>query len=37
MLDLLEDRIHNEPNDEILIAAYEQNKITHLRLQKLLA
>ena len=37
MLDLLEDRLHNEPGDEMLIAAEEQNKITHLRLKKLLS
>lgn len=37
MLEILEDRLHNEPGDELLIAAEEQNKITHLRLKKLLS
>lgn len=31
----LSDRLENDPNDELLIAAGEQNKITQLRLQKL--
>jgi 2-oxo-4-hydroxy-4-carboxy-5-ureidoimidazoline decarboxylase len=35
MLQLLEDRIKNNPAEEIRIAAEEQNKITHLRLDKL--
>ena len=37
MLALLQARLTNEPADEILIAAGEQNKITRLRLEKLLA
>jgi 2-oxo-4-hydroxy-4-carboxy-5-ureidoimidazoline decarboxylase len=37
MLALLEGRLKNDPKDEILIAAGEQNKITKLRLKKLLA
>jgi 2-oxo-4-hydroxy-4-carboxy-5-ureidoimidazoline decarboxylase len=37
MLALLQARMANEPADEILIAAGEQNKITRLRLEKLLA
>ncbi|MBK7382558.1 MAG: 2-oxo-4-hydroxy-4-carboxy-5-ureidoimidazoline decarboxylase [Flavobacteriales bacterium] len=37
MLAILEARIKNDPKDEILIAAGEQNKITRLRLKKLLA
>lgn len=37
MLALLQARMNNEPKDEILIAAEEQNKITKLRLKKLLA
>jgi 2-oxo-4-hydroxy-4-carboxy-5-ureidoimidazoline decarboxylase len=37
MLALLEARMNNDPKDEILIAAAEQNKITRLRLKKLLA
>ena len=35
MLALLEARIGNAPNDELSIAAAEQGKITHLRLEKL--
>ncbi len=35
MLSLLEDRLMNEPNEEIKIAMQEQNKITHLRIDKL--
>ena len=35
MLDLLERRLPNEPEDEIQTAAAEQMKITHLRLHKL--
>ena len=35
MKELLEKRINNNPDDEIKIAAVEQNKITKLRLQKL--
>ncbi|GAB3317560.1 hypothetical protein GCM10027511_27980 [Hymenobacter humi] len=37
MLALLQARLSNKPEDEILIAAGEQNKITRLRLEKLLA
>lgn len=37
MLALLQARLTNKPEDEILIAAGEQNKITRLRLEKLLA
>jgi 2-oxo-4-hydroxy-4-carboxy-5-ureidoimidazoline decarboxylase len=37
ILALLETRMKNDPKDEILIAAAEQNKITRLRLKKLLA
>jgi 2-oxo-4-hydroxy-4-carboxy-5-ureidoimidazoline decarboxylase len=36
MLDNLKDRLKNDPEDEIEIAADEQNKITKLRLEKLL-
>jgi 2-oxo-4-hydroxy-4-carboxy-5-ureidoimidazoline decarboxylase len=35
MLALLERRLHNDLESEIVIAAGEQEKITHLRLQKL--
>lgn len=35
MLEMLEDRMRNDPEVEIRIAAYEQMKITQLRLQKL--
>ena len=37
MLALLQARLSNKPEDEILVAASEQNKITRLRLEKLLA
>ena len=37
MLDLLRDRLGNEPPTELRIAAGEQAKITRLRLEKLLA
>lgn len=37
MLALLQTRLANQPEDEIKIAMEEQNKITKLRLQKLLA
>ena len=37
MLNALNQRIVNDPSTELLIAAGEQNKITHLRLQKLLS
>jgi 2-oxo-4-hydroxy-4-carboxy-5-ureidoimidazoline decarboxylase len=36
MLDLLQQRLQNEPDEEIIIAADEQNKITKLRIEKLL-
>ncbi|MCB0741550.1 MAG: OHCU decarboxylase, partial [Chitinophagaceae bacterium] len=36
MLQLLGDRLKNERNEELKIAAAEQEKITELRLQKLL-
>jgi len=36
MLELLQERLNNKPEEEIKIAANEQNKITKLRLQKLL-
>lgn len=36
MLDLLQERLNNEPAEEIRIAADEQNKITQLRIEKLL-
>lgn len=36
MLDILESRLPNDPQEEIGIAADEQNKITRLRLEKLL-
>ena len=37
MLEILESRLPNAPEDEIRIAMGEQMKITHIRLQKLLA
>jgi 2-oxo-4-hydroxy-4-carboxy-5-ureidoimidazoline decarboxylase len=37
MLTLLQDRLPNEPTEEIKIAMEEQAKITHIRLEKLLA
>ncbi len=37
MLELLQQRLHNSKEDEIKIAMDEQNKITLLRIQKLLA
>lgn len=37
MLSLLEERIDNDAADELRIAAGEQNKITRIRLKKLLA
>lgn len=37
MLELLEARLHNDPADEFTVAISEHNKITHLRLEKLLA
>ena len=36
MLDILKSRIDNEPNQELKIAGDEQNKITKIRLEKLL-
>ena len=36
MLSLVRERIHNSAEEEIHIAAAEQNKITKLRLEKLL-
>jgi 2-oxo-4-hydroxy-4-carboxy-5-ureidoimidazoline decarboxylase len=36
MLQLLQERLPNDPQEEILVAADEQNKITKLRLEKLL-
>ena len=36
MLAILKERLQNDPDAEIRIAAEEQRKITHLRLQKLL-
>jgi 2-oxo-4-hydroxy-4-carboxy-5-ureidoimidazoline decarboxylase len=36
MLALLKERLKNDPEAELLIAAKEQNKITRLRLEKLL-
>lgn len=36
MLALLQQRLPNEPDEEIIIAADEQNKITKLRIEKLL-
>lgn len=37
MLDLLTERLSNDPEAEILVAAEEQRKITRLRLEKLLS
>lgn len=37
MLELLQNRLSNKPEDEIKISAEEQNKITLLRLQKLIS
>ena len=37
MLKLLKQRLPNNPEEEIKIAANEQNKITHLRIDKLFA
>ncbi len=36
MLQLLQDRLSNEREEELRIAAAEQHKITHIRLEKLL-
>ncbi len=35
MLEILRSRLNNDPSDELTIAAGEQRKITHLRLDKL--
>lgn len=35
MLEILKDRLKNDPRDEIMIAAAEQDRITKLRLKKL--
>jgi 2-oxo-4-hydroxy-4-carboxy-5-ureidoimidazoline decarboxylase len=35
MLAMLKDRLDNEPDAELPIAGREQQKITHLRLEKL--
>lgn len=37
MLALLKERLENDPEDEIAIAAEEQRKITQIRLEKLLS
>ena len=37
MLELLNERLINEPEEEMMIAMEEQNKITKIRLEKLLA
>lgn len=37
MLRLLKDRLNNKREQELLVAMQEQNKITHLRLEKLFA
>ena len=37
MLSLLQTRLPNDPQKELLIAAGEQHKITHIRLKKLLS
>jgi OHCU decarboxylase len=37
MLSILESRIHNDPTEELRIAATEQSKITRLRLEKLIS
>ena len=37
MLKLLNERLNNEPDKELHIAINEQNKITHLRIDKLLS
>lgn len=37
MLEILKQRLNNNPHDELIIAAAEQNRITQLRLQKLFA
>ncbi len=35
MLELLEGRLHNDPEEELILAGNEQRKITHLRIDKL--
>jgi 2-oxo-4-hydroxy-4-carboxy--5-ureidoimidazoline (OHCU) decarboxylase len=37
MLAILQQRLYNNPHDELMIAAAEQEKIIKLRLQKLFA
>ena len=37
MLDLCRRRLHNDPREELAVAAEEQRKITRLRLSKLVA
>ncbi len=37
MLSILQQRINNDPHEELMIAAAEQDRITKLRLQKLFA
>lgn len=37
MLSMLQTRLKNSPEEEIMIAMAEQDKITHIRLQKLLS
>ena len=37
MLEILRDRLKNDPEDELRVAAEEQRKITQLRLRKLIA
>lgn len=37
MLDILQSRLHNSPEEEIEIAADEQNMITKMRIEKLLS
>ncbi len=36
MLGILQNRLNNTPEEELINGAAEQNKITHLRLDKLL-
>jgi 2-oxo-4-hydroxy-4-carboxy-5-ureidoimidazoline decarboxylase len=37
MLGILQSRLNNTPEEELINGAAEQNKITHLRLDKLLS
>ena len=37
MLGILQNRLNNTPEEELINGAAEQNKITHLRLDKLLS